>query len=96
MSLLTTLAPAIQLVYIALWVVLVGVLLRFGRPALAAAIELTQAITRASDALRSIAADAGASREAVMRVEAATVRMETKLDLLLQQGARAPDSKPRR
>ncbi len=91
-----TWANAMELARAAYGACLLGlavILLRYGRPMVRAAVDLTQAFTRASDALRSIASDAGASREAVLRVEAATQRMEQKLDLLLQRPAQPPDSK---
>lgn len=57
-----------------------GALARFGRPALAAIVGLTQAITEASIAMRATAADAREAREATARIEATTERIDASVN----------------
>jgi hypothetical protein len=57
-----------------LWGVLLWAILNLGGPLLTRAGELTTAITRASVALEHVAQDAGASREALARLEVDAAR----------------------
>ncbi len=88
---------------IGLWGVLAGILVRYGKPALALGVDLVAALTRMSDSMKTSAADSTTAREATARIESACERIEhdvREVRVLLAGRAtlvsvpEAPDSEP--